>query len=152
MNEISITPPPGFRFRPTVESHGWYRLAPFRWDEQSAVMGRAETFDGERVVDLEISHHSTLRVRVSRRLTKAEEKELRRRLERMFQLDLDLAAFHELCATKESHQAIARAGFAGMPLVSASIRNQPEYPAKGSITRLAFADPAAPPAISYRAP
>ena len=112
MPEISIAPPPGFRFRPTVQSHGWYRLAPFRWDEESAIMRRAETFDGERVVDLEIAGNGEhLRVATSRKLTRAETNELHKRLRRMFQLDLDLAAFHEICAARESHRAIARAGF-----------------------------------------
>lgn len=111
MNEISIELPPGFRFRPTVESHGWYLLAPFRWDRQNAVMRRAETFDGERVVELEMLVDSQLRIRTSRKLTRAETAELSSRLGRMFQLDLDLADFHEKCSALPTHEAIARAGF-----------------------------------------
>jgi broad specificity phosphatase PhoE len=58
---------------------------------------------------------------------------------------------HVACVSHADPIAIARAGFAGMPLVIASIRNQPEYPAKGSITRLTFTDPAGRPAIRYLA-
>jgi probable phosphoglycerate mutase len=46
---------------------------------------------------------------------------------------------HVACVSHADPIAIARAGFEGLPLVVASIRNQPEYPAKGSITRLTFA-------------
>jgi probable phosphoglycerate mutase len=59
---------------------------------------------------------------------------------------------HVACISHADPIAIARAGLAGMPLVSASIRGQPEYPAKGSITRLVFAGPGDRPRILYLAP
>jgi broad specificity phosphatase PhoE len=59
---------------------------------------------------------------------------------------------HVACISHADPIAIARAGFAGMPLVSASIRGQPEYPAKGSITRLVFTGPGDRPRIRYLAP
>jgi broad specificity phosphatase PhoE len=46
---------------------------------------------------------------------------------------------HVACVSHGDPIAISRVGFAGRPLVVASIRNQPDYPAKGSILRLTFA-------------
>jgi probable phosphoglycerate mutase len=63
------------------------------------------------------------------------------------------AGGHVACVSHADPIAITRAGLAGRPLVVASIRNQPDYPAKGSITRLVFTV-AAPdrPTITYLAP
>src|SRR5688500_10752640 len=47
--------PDNFAFVPTVESHGWYRLAPFRWSPEEEVLRRKEALP-EGVVDLEIRH------------------------------------------------------------------------------------------------
>jgi probable phosphoglycerate mutase len=59
------------------------------------------------------------------------------------------AGSHAVCVSHADPIAIAVAGFAGRPLVSASIRGRPDYPAKGSITRLVFTGPDRPPAIAY---
>jgi 3-methyladenine DNA glycosylase/8-oxoguanine DNA glycosylase len=111
VSEIVVEVPGGFRFQPTVESHGWYILAPFRWDRTTRTLHRPETLDGE-TVDLEIGFDAGagLRVRTGR-LSRRREAELRRRLHRMFQLGVDLAEFHRLCAESESHVEIGRAGF-----------------------------------------
>jgi 3-methyladenine DNA glycosylase/8-oxoguanine DNA glycosylase len=111
MNELTVETPGGFRFVPTVESHGWYLLAPFRWDSDGGVLRRTETLDGSRAIDFEITFDSGLQLRTRSRLTKSGERELRGRLRRMFQLDLDLAEFHAMCASRPSHEAIAGSGF-----------------------------------------
>ena len=59
---------------------------------------------------------------------------------------------HVACVSHADPIAIARAGFEGRPLVVASIRQQPEYPEKGSITRLTFAGPDRPLSVSYILP
>lgn len=59
------------------------------------------------------------------------------------------AGGHVVCVSHADPIAIASAGFAGRPLVSASIRGRADYPAKGSITRLVFAGPDLAPVITY---
>ena len=49
---MRVPVPPHFSFEHTVESHGWYLLAPFRWDRKEKVLRRPEVFGGD-VVDVE---------------------------------------------------------------------------------------------------
>jgi probable phosphoglycerate mutase len=62
------------------------------------------------------------------------------------------AGGHVVCVSHADPIMIARTGFAGRPLVVASLRGQPDYPAKGSVSRLVFAAPSATPALSYQPP
>ena len=90
--------PEDFVFATTVESHGWYMLAPFRWSRDEGVLRRRER-DGE----LEIScRDGALRVK-----GKAQSNEIKR----MFQLDVDIAGFVELSRASPAHAWVARAGF-----------------------------------------
>ncbi|MGZ8711504.1 MAG: hypothetical protein ACXW28_14880, partial [Thermoanaerobaculia bacterium] len=50
---MRIAAPAGFSFQHTVESHGWYLLAPFRWSRTEKVLRRPELLD-EQVVELEV--------------------------------------------------------------------------------------------------
>jgi 3-methyladenine DNA glycosylase/8-oxoguanine DNA glycosylase len=88
--------PNDFAFQATVESHGWYHLAPFRWNGR--VLTRAETLP-EGTVDLAI----TATKRALDVKGADDSPELRKRIRRMFQLDLDLAEFHERARTSEPH-------------------------------------------------
>jgi 3-methyladenine DNA glycosylase/8-oxoguanine DNA glycosylase len=95
----SISTPSNFSFEATVVSHGWYRLAPFRWSPEERVLRRAEVL-GTRAADLEISHvREALVVRGAR-----DTAELRAKLTRMFQLNVDLRGFHELARDTDSHR------------------------------------------------
>ncbi len=132
--------PPNFAFAATVESHGWYRLAPFRWSPDEAVLRRREAF-GEEIVELEITHHDdSLHVTstpvsspakpVSSRaqsrdplqpgdaraigggsLDFARDDTLHERISRIFQLHVDLSEFHALTRKSEPHAWVAPAGF-----------------------------------------
>jgi 3-methyladenine DNA glycosylase/8-oxoguanine DNA glycosylase len=110
-----------------VESHGWYRLAPFRWSPDEAVLRRREVLDG-RVVELEmraegdvlrvaaspVSTDHSLPPRPPRSLDFARGDigaGLQRRIARMFQLHLDLAEFHALTRNSPAHQWVERSGF-----------------------------------------
>jgi len=95
----------------TVESHGWYRLAPFRWSPEEGVLRRREAF-GEDVVDLEIAERAgllTVRVHWSGGLSI--EEPLEARIRRMFQLHLDLSEFHALARRSPGHEWAARERF-----------------------------------------
>ena len=96
--------PKDFAFAATVESHGWYRLAPFRWDGK--VLRRKEALP-EGIVDLEITHRgNALHVRGAR-----QSEELTTRVSRMFQLHLDLSEFLAMARTSERHAWVESAGF-----------------------------------------
>jgi len=93
-----------------VESHGWFRLAPFRWSRDEGVLRRREALpDG--IVDLEIRFvarrgRPTLEIRGT-----ALTDELHRRITRMLQLHLDLSEFHERTRSSPAHEWVARDGF-----------------------------------------
>jgi 3-methyladenine DNA glycosylase/8-oxoguanine DNA glycosylase len=88
-----------------VESHGWYRLAPFRWSAEEEVLRRREALP-EGVVDLEI-RHAKGELHVAVPMTD----EFERRLTRMFQLHVDLSDFHRLTRDSPAHAWVAPAGF-----------------------------------------
>src|SRR5205814_1972038 len=51
---VKLNVPANFSFPSTVNSHGWYLLAPFRWSPREQVLRRAEVVGG-KAVDLTIS-------------------------------------------------------------------------------------------------
>ena len=102
----TISLPAGFNFRATVESHGWYQLAPFRWSREEGVLRRKERLGG-RTVELEIRSAGTQLHVEGAPLTG----ELRTRLARMFQLDVGLAEFHELARRSPAHEWTVETGF-----------------------------------------
>src|SRR6266516_2096020 len=46
-SKLRLAVPPHFSFESTVESHGWYLLAPFRWDRQAKILRRPEAIDDD---------------------------------------------------------------------------------------------------------
>ena len=89
-----------------MESHGWYRLAPFRWSADEGVLRRKEAL-AEGVVELAIDvRRGKLHIRGA---TTSEE--LTRRITRMLQLDVDTSEFVALARESERHAWVAEAGF-----------------------------------------
>jgi 3-methyladenine DNA glycosylase/8-oxoguanine DNA glycosylase len=108
----SISVPPGFNFESTVVSHGWYLLAPFRWSRAQKLLYRPEILGG-RVRHLKITEG--LRVEGA-----SDSPELRRKLTRMFQLDVDTSEFMVIARGSAAHSWVERAGF-GRLLCSSTI-------------------------------
>lgn len=106
----TLETPESFRFPATVQSHGWYLLAPFRWDAGTETLYRAEILADESV-DLKIRHQQSELQIESKKLTKKQQQELEPRLRRMFQLHVDLSEFHELCLLSPLHRGAAERGF-----------------------------------------
>jgi 3-methyladenine DNA glycosylase/8-oxoguanine DNA glycosylase len=106
--------PPGFSFAATVESHGWYRLAPFRWSPEEQVLRRKERLGG-RTVELEISFDRDLHVAGA-----APSDDLKARITRMFQLDVNVAEFVAMTRTSPEHAWVEASGF-GRLLCGATI-------------------------------
>jgi 3-methyladenine DNA glycosylase/8-oxoguanine DNA glycosylase len=110
VSSIEISTPPDFDFAATVDSHGWRRLAPFEGRPAEGRLLHAEDL-GRSVVELDISHHGqTLRIQSDRSLSTFQD-QITARCRRMFQLDVPLAEFHELCLASPEHRIIAERHF-----------------------------------------
>lgn len=95
--------PPGFSFDAVVRSHGWYELAPFRYDRAAGVLSTA--VPGGSVA---FRAAGGLLVASSAALAAAP---LRAMARRVFSLDLDLSAFDAaLTGEPDLRRALARGG------------------------------------------
>ncbi|GEJ55369.1 DNA-3-methyladenine glycosylase family protein [Anaeromyxobacter diazotrophicus] len=112
------TPSP-FDLDLTVRSHGFYDLAPWRYDAGRKVLARPLRLAPGRVVDVEVAPRDgaggglALRVRAEGRLSAAESAEARRQVRVCLGLDEDLAPFYarirELEAGRGRAPALRRA-------------------------------------------
>jgi 3-methyladenine DNA glycosylase/8-oxoguanine DNA glycosylase len=95
--QIELTAQTPFIFATTVRSHGWYQLAPNKWDDAAQVLTRTEQLASGKTVLLSITGISQgLRATYSDRLNRAELTDLRTRLTWMFALNADFSAFYDL--------------------------------------------------------
>jgi 3-methyladenine DNA glycosylase/8-oxoguanine DNA glycosylase len=120
----SIPLPPDFVLESTVESHGWYLLAPFRWSRREQILRRFEKVGGvtgelkvgvkKRRLEAIWTPHPT-HVRGTLRNGGNESglagTELERRIRRMLQLEVDISPFIGMASRSESHSWVAAAGF-----------------------------------------
>jgi 3-methyladenine DNA glycosylase/8-oxoguanine DNA glycosylase len=92
---ISVKTPRAFRLATTVRSHGWYDLAPFRWD--GSALARVLRVGG-RAVDavIRVRSGSTLEVALTGATGARAEAEARTQLTRMLHLDAELEALYAL--------------------------------------------------------
>ena len=95
---FEVPVPPDFSFPETLSAHGWRRLAPFDWSEDTQTLTRAEELGDGRTVRLRLRAGEG-RVTVESDGT-ADEMDLTRRVRRMLQLDLPLDGFHAYCRTR----------------------------------------------------
>ncbi len=103
------TPEP-FDLALTVESHGWYDLAPWRWDRERRVLGRPIRLANGRAVYAEVAQGPrglAFRAVAGGRLSSAEAREAREALATCLALDEDLAPFR---ARVEALEAIRASG------------------------------------------
>lgn len=103
------TPEP-FDLALTVESHGWYDLAPWRWDRVRRVLGRPIRLSRGRAVYAEVAQGPqglAFRALAQGRLAAGEAREAREAMATCLALDEDLAPFR---ARLEEVEAIRAAG------------------------------------------
>ena len=108
--ELVLPTPADFSFTETVSAHGWRRLLPFEWHENTQTLSRAEALTDGRVAALEIrAEGREVRVRTD---TDCDQTALAARVKRMLQLDLPLDDFHAYCRTRPelAHLADCRRG------------------------------------------
>ena len=93
--QIRLSTPPDFSFTETLSAHGWRRLRPFVWLEETQTLERAEEMPDGNVALLRMGEESgQIVVSVE---GEVEEAELTRRVQQMLQLDLPLTEFHDFC-------------------------------------------------------
>lgn len=106
--KISIPTPAGFSFQATVTAHGWRRLLPFGWNEDTQTLTRAEDFGIGRAVEMEIKAVDGAVVVETDGVCDADD--LGARVRRMLQMDLPLEQFHAYCCTVPTLASIAEGG------------------------------------------
>jgi N-glycosylase/DNA lyase len=102
-----VTPEP-FDLDLTVRSHGWYDLAPWRWDGDRRVLARPVRLSTGRVVDVEVAPAArglAFRAAARGRPSGAEAREAEAALARSLALDEDLSAFRARAAELERQRA-----------------------------------------------
>jgi len=98
LRPLILKVPNHFSFISTVESHGWYRLAPFQWSPEEGVLRRREA-GGEIEISFE---RGALRVKGAVE---------RAHIARMFQLHVDTSEFIELAKSSPAHVWVVRENF-----------------------------------------
>lgn len=121
MTSFKLSARPPFRFLSVIRSHGWYQLAPYRWDAEAQIFQSVERLESGRVVVLEITGtNEGVSVSVAGRLSKQEQAELAGKVRWMFNLDADFSEFYAL-ADREPRLAHCRPGAHGRLLRSSSL-------------------------------
>lgn len=120
---IALPTPPGFRYWPTLHSHGWLALAPFEYDAATHALARAHRLNDGTVMRWTVrpgDDDSVLGLRVDTRLTLSQLHEVEACVARCFHFDLDLADFYAALRDHPTYQWVERAG-AGRFLVSPTV-------------------------------
>jgi len=102
--------PPGFDLALVVRSHGWYDLAPWRWDEGRRVLARPLLLSTGRAALAEVAQPEpgqdlVFRALARGRLSGAEAREAREAMAACLALDHDLAPFQARAAALEAERA-----------------------------------------------
>jgi len=95
---VRVPTPHDFSFQETLAAHGWRRLPPFVWQEETQILERVEELADGSVVLLrmrEAEGHILIEVEGV-----GNEDLITRRVRRMLQLDLPLARFHTYCLSR----------------------------------------------------
>jgi len=89
-------------------SHGWYDLAPWRWDQGRRLLARPLRLASGRVVGAEVAEGQAglvVRLASAGRLSRADGDEARAQLARALALDEELTSFRELAGRLEARRA-----------------------------------------------
>ena len=118
---IHLACPEDFRFLPAVCSHGFFMLAPNRWEPPEAAMYTTIPLGDERAVEVRIRAVAAgVEVASPASLSRSELRLVRAGVSRMLRLDEDLSPFHQHCAAHAVLKPAARVRF-GRLLRSASL-------------------------------
>ena len=105
MMKFFIDPPADFSFYETVHAHGWRDLAPFDWNEADQTLSRIEHLDSGKVVRLSMKETPGRGVEIEMDAD-CDAAEILRKVRRIFQMDLDIAAFHAFCRSRPELESV----------------------------------------------
>lgn len=120
---MKIETPADFRFESAVCSHGFFMLAPNRWNTERRALHTTvpDDDDGAWAIVVDSPMDEYVRVRVpGGRPSAIRKRAIVRRVRRILRMDEDLSGFHRLCAAHSSHAGAARGRF-GRLIRSASL-------------------------------
>jgi N-glycosylase/DNA lyase len=125
MKTITVPTPADFRFIPTVFSHGWYQLPPFRYDAENRALARVHRFGDAGIVRLRMSDGGARRgVDVSidgcGRLTRRLREDVERVVRTCLNPDRDLLPFYSSVRRRPEYRWVEELG-AGRMLVSPTV-------------------------------
>lgn len=95
-----------FNFLSVIHSHGWYQLAPFHFDEESDTLYYILQLANERVIELRLRRAAEGIEVETKKLSKAERREVEERVSWMLGLDMDFSRFY---AASRREPKLARA-------------------------------------------
>ncbi len=104
---VHLPVPSDFSFHETLSAHGWRRLAPFVWDEDTQTLWHVGELDSGAVARLRLREAEGLLVVETEGTASWQEEEITRRVRRMLQLDLPLDDFHAYCRSRPELGPIA---------------------------------------------
>lgn len=122
MPRLTLLAPPGFRFLPTVLSHGWCVLRPFDYLEESAALTRVERLPDGATVALHITEGEApgevvIDIDDDVSLTAAQQDDIRSAVARCLGFDQQLDEFYEIARSVPGYAWVPASG-AGRMLVS----------------------------------
>jgi 3-methyladenine DNA glycosylase/8-oxoguanine DNA glycosylase len=124
MPSIILSTPPHFRFWPTVVSHGWCDLPPYRCDEQERILHRIQQLRDGRVVRLGMrdgeSGEVIIEVEGAAELSSEHEREIRALVAHVLGIDRDMSDFYEMLRAHPRYTWIETLG-AGRLLASPTL-------------------------------
>lgn len=119
---LVLSVPDDFDFGNAVCSHGFFVLAPNRWDPHRQLLKTCVTLDDRTAAAICIrpDKGGKLTIRGKAAMTRDRQAQIKHAVARMLRLDEDFSAFHVRCRSTESHRAAAEMRF-GRLLRSASL-------------------------------
>jgi 3-methyladenine DNA glycosylase/8-oxoguanine DNA glycosylase len=108
---LTLNAKPPFSFYHTVRSHGWYQLAPCRFDEQAVTLSYVDQLSNGRVIELVMQEASAgVSVDIDAQLEALEIEEVRQKVSWMFGLEQEFSAFYELAQQEPKLQKAIELG------------------------------------------
>lgn len=106
--------PPDFDLTAAVCSHGFFLLAPNRWDAARRTFETAVALNDDRAAAVSVGMTAGGRLAITASGADVSETDLaviERAVARILRLDEDLSAFHEICGRHDTHQPAVAAKF-----------------------------------------
>src|SRR5436190_10988731 len=112
MPSFTLSVPRNFSLDAVVASHGWYQLAPFRFDGATRTLASCLRLPGDRAVPIRIAGGGSSRLTIASaaRLPARDRAFVDERIGRMLHLDAPLDAFHTVCRSAAHLRWIPKLG------------------------------------------